>query len=98
MSKRLPAEMQGDILNEPTLSTCQRIGHTPWRDRTGTVICKECGERRMWGEYRKSHVPVAYKDHSDAWIQCSCGWGSFGSDGEEWSEHFERTYIKAYES
>jgi len=21
------------------------------------------------------HEPIAYKDHSDAWIQCTCGWG-----------------------
>jgi hypothetical protein len=41
--------------------------------------------QEMSGE---SHIPVAYRDHSDAWIECSCGWGSFGSNGEEWLEHY----------
>lgn len=33
------------------------------------------------------HVPQVYRDHSDAWIECSCGWGDFGASGEEWLEH-----------
>ena len=33
------------------------------------------------------HIPVAYRDHNDAWIQCSCGWGGFGDDGGTWLEH-----------
>ena len=41
----------------------------------------------MRGMNAEKHIPVAYRDHSDAWIECSCGWGSFGSDGEEWLEH-----------
>lgn len=39
-------------------------------------------------EIAKQHEPVSYRDHSDAWIQCSCGWGSFGTNGEEWMQHF----------
>lgn len=33
------------------------------------------------------HVPVAYRDHSDAWIGCSCGWEHFGNNGGDWMEH-----------
>lgn len=33
------------------------------------------------------HVPVPYRDHSDAWIGCSCGWEEFGSTGEDWLAH-----------
>ena len=36
---------------------------------------------------KTQHVPVPNRDHSDAWITCSCGWGSFGTDGEEWLAH-----------
>jgi hypothetical protein len=35
-----------------------------------------------------THEPLAYRDHSDAWINCTCGWGSFGESGEDWANHF----------
>jgi hypothetical protein len=34
------------------------------------------------------HEPIAYRDHSDAWIQCTCSWGGFGDSGEDWAKHF----------
>lgn len=37
------------------------------------------------------HKPVAYRDHNDAWIECSCGWGCYGSDGDEWMAHYLET-------
>jgi hypothetical protein len=33
------------------------------------------------------HYPQAYRDHSDAWIECSCGVGDFGDTAEEWFAH-----------
>ena len=40
---RCPDSWYGDILNEPTLSTCQRIGHTFTKYQDSILICRECG-------------------------------------------------------
>lgn len=42
-----------------------------------------------------THTPIANRDHSDMWITCSCGWGSFGDDGEEWLQHAAQAHTKA---
>src|ERR1700677_1064763 len=44
-------------------------------------------EARQPEQAAKQHSPVAYRDHSDAWIGCSCGWEEFGSSGEDWMAH-----------